>query len=83
MKKILFTLTLFLTTFCVMSQNIKPTIKVEVLPADTSTFKILTNVNNVTIDDSIKKKITSNRKSVDYIWEPEDGIRILIYKKEE
>jgi hypothetical protein len=66
-----------------MSQNIKAVTKVEVLPADTSTFKILTNVNNITIDDSVKKKITSNRKSFDYVWEPEDGIRILIYKKEE
>jgi hypothetical protein len=83
MKKTLLTILFLTTTFCAISQNIKVTTKIETTPADTSTFKVLTNINNIVIDDSVKKKITSKRKSIDYVWEPEDGIRILIYKKEE
>lgn len=51
--------------------------------ADTLSYKVINNDNNIEITSEIRKKISKNRKEVDYLWEPEIGLKILIYKKDE
>lgn len=51
--------------------------------ADTSSFKVISNDNNIEITIDIRKKISFNRKDIDYIWEPEPGLKILIYRKDD
>lgn len=56
--------------------------KIEFMPADTSSYKILLNSNNLVIDDEFRKKINSQRKNTDFVWKPDENTEILIYKKE-
>lgn len=85
MKKLYLLLILLSLSFVSYSQNASPNAspikKIETTPADTLTYKVLLNENNINIDIEIRKKINFYRKSEDYIWEPETGLKILIYKK--
>ncbi len=49
--------------------------------AEDNSFYIIKNEISLIIDDNVKRKIELHRKYLDYIWKPEDGVEILIYKK--
>jgi hypothetical protein len=75
---------LFLNLFIansVFGQELKAIKKIDIAPADTLTYKIIENVNGFKLDVEFKKKINFYRKDEDFIWEPEEGLKILIYKK--
>lgn len=86
MMRLTFILFLLLLSYRGHSQSIgisnsNTNINLEV--ADTLSYKVITNDNNIEITSEIRKKISKNRKEVDYLWEPEIGLKILIYKKDE
>lgn len=62
--------------------NLSDTTKLNLIQiADDSSFEIIKNDINIIIDNDFKRKIEFYRKDFDYIWKPEDGLEILIYKK--
>jgi hypothetical protein len=65
------------------SQNAKPMNRIENTPADTSSYKIILNKNNLDINNDleIRKKINFYRKKEDYTLEINPDLKILIYKK--
>lgn len=84
MKKLLFTLMLFMITSIGYSQelSISDTSKIFLLKiAEDNSFVIIKNDINIEINDNLKRKIEIYRKENDYIWKPEEGLEILIYKK--
>jgi hypothetical protein len=82
MKKILMLILLLINLVAYSQEIILIKIESNIYPiADTLSFKIILNKDNLLLDNEFKRKIESYRKDVDYIWKPEEGLKILIYKK--
>jgi hypothetical protein len=83
MKKLLLILMMFIGTLGYSQQlTLSDTSKIFLLKiADDNSFLIIKNDINIEINDNIKRKIEIYRKKNDYIWKPEEGLEILIYKK--
>ena len=85
MKKILLICS-FLSCAIGISQSIKFTEKKQYSPADTSSYSIVQNLNNIDVHNSIpyRRKISSYRKSSqDFLLDFGNGLKVLIYKEEE
>lgn len=83
MKNLLIILLMFIRTWG-FSQELKISNSLENeghKVADTLSYEVLKNENNQVISIGLRKKIEINRRDIDYIWKPEDGLEILIYKK--
>lgn len=83
MKKLLILATILFSISTLHSQiNLSDTSKIQLnVVANDSTFLVIKNKSNIEINESLKRKIEFYRRDIDYIWKPEEGIEILIYKK--
>lgn len=83
MKKLLTILILLVSGITYSQQlNLVDTTKINSIKiAEDNSFYIIKNEISLIIDDNLKRKIEFYRRDFDYIWKPEDGLEILIYKK--
>ena len=82
MKKILTVLIMLVNNIYSQQLILTDTTKTHsVKIAEDNSFSVIENEMSTTVDNNLKRKIEFYRKDFDYIWNPEDGLKILIYKK--
>lgn len=82
MKNLLIGIFLLLATYS-YSQDLGVGKKVDIEPADTSSFVVIENDSLYDVySDEFRRKIEFHRRDVNYFWEPEEGLKVLIKKEE-